>query len=214
MKQVILIFSLTCLLFVQARAQFVGGYFSQQSHQEELMMAQIAAYQLYLSEIKRGYHIAQSGLNTAHEFKNGTFWLHTAYFNSLEQVNPVIQQNPKAKAIAGMGQQVVSLFDQEIAFQQKQQMLNPSEQNYIKQVYQGLLQKCRADLSELSDVLPPGKLQLTDQQRLERVDHLYAAMQDKLAFSGAFTGKCHKLALSRQQAAKDRQTLKSLYGGN
>jgi len=178
------------------------------------MVAQIAAYQLYLSEIKGGYQIAQTGLNTAHGLKNGTFGLHTAYFNSLEQVNPAIQDNSKAKAIAGMEQQIAGNFDQEIAFQQKLQMLTPSELNYLRQVYQSLLQKCRADLSELNDVLTPGKLQLSDQQRLERVDHLYAAMQDKLAFSGSFTARCHKLALARQQAAKDRQTLKSLYGGN
>ena len=199
---------------MQAQAQFLGGFFSQQSHKEQLMTAQIAALQLYLSELKSGYHIAETGLNNAHEMKNGTFSLHAAYFNSLEQVNPAIQNNPKAKAIATMGQQIVTCFDQEIAFQQKQQVLTPPEQNYLKQVYHSLLQRCRADLSELSDVLTPGKLQLTDQQRLEQLDRIYAAMQDKLAFSGAFTAKCHKLALSRQQSAKDRGTLKTLYGGN
>jgi hypothetical protein len=214
MKRLLLIFAFSSLAFLQTQAQFPGGFFSQQSHKEQLMTAQIAAWQLYLSELKSGYHIAETGLNTAHEMKNGTFSLHAAYFNSLEQINPAIQNNPKAKAIATMGQQIVSCFDQEIAFQQKPQALTLPEQSYLKQVYQGLLQRCRADLSELSDVLTPGKLQLTDQQRLERLDHIYAAMQDKLAFSGAFTAKCHKLALSRQQSAKDRGTLKTLYGGN
>ncbi|WP_426672108.1 hypothetical protein ACPPVU_12840 [Mucilaginibacter sp. McL0603] len=214
MKRFLLIFSLTGLVFMQAGAQFLGGFFSQQSHKEQLMMVQIAAWQLYLSDLKSGYHIAETGLNTAHEMKNGTFSLHTAYFNSLDQVNPAIQNNPKAKAIATMGQQIVSNFDQEIAFQQKQQVLSLAEQIYLKQVYQSLLQKCRVDILELNDVLTPGKLQLTDQQRLERLDHIYANMQDKLAFSGAFTAKCHKLTLSRQQSAKDKQTLKTLYGGN
>src|SRR6202451_1556377 len=119
MKRIILLFSLTCAFLMQADAQFLGGFFSQQSHKEQLMAAQVAAYQLYLSELKSGYHIAENELNTAHEMKNGTFSLHVAYFNSLEQVNPAIQNNPKAKAIATMGQQIVSCFDQEIAFQQK-----------------------------------------------------------------------------------------------
>lgn len=214
MKRLILIFSLSCLLLPEAGAQFLGGFFSQQSHKQELMLAQIAAFELYLSQVKSGYHIAETGLNAAWEMKNGTLGLNSAYFNSLQQVNPVMPNNPKAKAVTSMSRQIVSIFDREIAFEQKQQILSAAEQNYIRQVYRGMLQKCRGDLSELNNVLTGGKLQLTDQQRLARVDDLFSAMQNKLAFSGAFTAKCHRLALSRQQAAKDRQTLKTLYGGN
>jgi hypothetical protein len=61
--------------------------------------------------------------------------------------------------------------------------------------------------------LTPEKLELNDAQRLERIDQLYEAMQDKLSFTGSFTSKCHGLTLWRQQAAKDRQTLRKLYGG-
>lgn len=209
----LLIFFLTSTGCFQARAQLLGGFFSQQSRKEELMTAQIAAYQLYLTELRSGIDIARTGLSTAYKLKNGTLDLHTAYFNSLWQANPAIQNNAKAKAIAGLEQQITNEFDQEIAFQKKTNRLTPPEQSYIRQVYQNLVAKCNLDLSELRDVLTPGKLQLTDQQRLERIDGLYAAMQDKLAFTGAFTAKCHQLALGRQQAAKDREVLKKLYGG-
>ena len=177
------------------------------------MTAQIAAYQLYLGELRSGIDIARTGLNAAYRLKNGTLDLHTAYFNSLWQVSPAIQNNAKAKAIAGMEQQIAKEFDEEIAFQKTTNRLTLPEQSYIRQVYQNLMGKCNLDLSELHDVLTPGKLQLTDQQRLDRIDGLYAAMQDKLAFTGSFTAKCHQLALWRQQAAKDREMLKKLYGG-
>ena len=209
----LLIFSLTSTLCLQARAQLLGGFFSQQSHKEELMTAQIAAYQLYLGELRSGIDIARTGLSAASKLKNGTLDLHAAYFNSLRQASAAIQNNPKAKAMPGLQQQIAREFDQEIAFQKKTNVLTPPEQSYIRQVYKSLAEKCDWDISELRDVLTPGKLELTDEQRLERIDGLDTAMQDKLAFTGAFTAKCHQLALERQQAAKDRQVLRKLYGG-
>jgi len=210
----LLIFFFTGTICFQARAQLLGGFFSQQSRKEQLMAEQIAACQLYLAELRRGVRIAETGLRSASDLKSGTLGLHTTYFNSLQQISPGVQNNPKAKAIAGIGQQIAATFDQEIAFQQKANVLSRTEQDYIRQVYQNLLTKCGEDLSELRDVLTPGKLELTDAQRLERIDHLYASMQDKLAFSGSFTSKCHGLALWRQQAARDRQALRKLYGGH
>jgi len=199
-------------LTLQAKAQFLGGFFSQQSTREKLMAEQIVGYETYLGAIKGGYNIAEKGLNTAHELKNGTFGLHTAYFNSLERVSPAVQNNPKGRAIADMEQQIVTLFTTEISWQQKEKLLSPAELTYLQNVYAGLLKKCKDDLGELADVLTPGKLQLTDQQRLDRLDKLYAAMKDKLAFAGSFTGKCRKLATGRQQAKQDREQLKKLYG--
>jgi hypothetical protein len=197
---------------IPARAQFLGGLFSQQATKEKLMAEQVAGYELYFSALKSGYQIAETGLNAAHELKGGTFSLHTAYFNSLEQVNPVVQNDPKGKAIAALQQQVASLFAGEISWQQKAGQLSPAELAYLKKVATNLIAKSNLDMDELTQVLTPGKLQLTDQQRLERLDHLYAAMQDKQAFAASFTAKCRKLATGRQQAKQQQEQLRKLYG--
>ena len=67
-------------------------------------------------------------------------------------------------------------------------------------------------MSDLTQVLTPGKLQMTDHQRLERIDKLYASMQDKLAFAQSFTTKCRQMAGDRQRAKKNNDQLKALYG--
>jgi len=67
-------------------------------------------------------------------------------------------------------------------------------------------------MNDLTQVLTPGKLQMTDHERLERIDKIYAAMQDKLAFAQSFTGKCRQMANDRKQAKTDNDKLKSLYG--
>jgi hypothetical protein len=193
-------------------AQGTGGFFNQQSSKTNLMIAQVAGYQTYLHAIKTGYDIAGSGLNTVHELKGGTFDLHSSYINSLQQVNPAIKNNPKAKAIPDLQQQVILLFTNELAWQQKQQILRAPEIADIRSVYRNLLGKCKSDLDELGEVLTPGKMQMTDHQRLERIDHIYATMEDKHSFAASFTGYCRKLATDRRKARSDNEQMKKLYG--
>jgi hypothetical protein len=208
----ILCFSLANFGYYSANAQFLGGFFSQQSQQRKLMAAQIAEYQTYLGALKTGYHITESGLKTAHDLKNGTFILHSDYITSLSQVNPVIQNNPKGKAIADLNNQTVALLPAEINWQQQQRILTPAEMGYLQKVRDNLTAKCKLDMDELLQVLTPGKLQLADAQRLARLDKLYNSMKDKYAFAGSFTSKCRKLALSRKQQTQDKGQLKKLYG--
>ncbi|PWK72931.1 hypothetical protein LX99_04261 [Mucilaginibacter oryzae] len=208
----LLIFSLASLGFTQAQAQFLGGFFSQQKQQRKLMAEQIAQYELYLSAIKTGYHVAETGLNAVQELKNGTFNLHEAYFNSLEQVNPLIQSDPKGKTIADLNAQTLKRFSDEWTWQQQQKQLTTSELSYFQKVQANIAAKCQLDINELTDVLTPGRLQLTDAQRLGRLDKIYERMKDKFAFAGSFTGKCRKLATGRKNSRQDKDQLKKLYG--
>ena len=207
----LLIFFLAGTTARRAQAQFPGGFFSQQATKERLMAEQIAGYQVYLGAIKTSYHIAGKGLTTAHDLKNGTLGLHRDFFNSLEQVAPVIQRDPKRRATDSLYRQIRSLFASEKQWQLQQKLLSAAELRYFNKVSGGLLAKCRADMNELSGVLTPGRLQLTDAQRLDRLDKLYERMKDKYAFAGYFTAKCRKLAINRQQQQKDREHMRRLY---
>lgn len=207
-----LIFYLAGLSITQAKAQFLGGFFSQQATKKKLMTEQLAGYQLYLSAIKTGYTIAAKGLTAAHDLKNGTFSFHTAYFNALQQVAPVVKNNPKGRATDSLYQQVRSLFANEKQWQAKQKLLHVTELQYLDKVSAGLLAKCKTDMAELTGVLTPGKLQLSDAERLNRLDQLYDRMKDKQAFAAYFSNKCRKLALNRQKQQKDRVQMKRLYG--
>ena len=208
----VLIFSLASPGIMQANAQFLGGFFSQQATKKKLMTEQVAGYQLYLSAIKTGYTIGGKGLTVAHDLKNGTFSLHTAYFNALQQVAPVVKNDPKGRATDSLYRQIRSLFANEKQWQAKQKLLTVTELQYLDKVSAGLLAKCKTDMDELTDVLTPGRLQLSDAERLSRLDQLYARMKDKQAFAAYFSNKCRKLALNRQKQQKDRAQMKKLYG--
>ncbi|SDF15785.1 hypothetical protein SAMN05216464_113151 [Mucilaginibacter pineti] len=212
MKRLIIFFFFSSPAWVHAFAQGTGSFFNQQSSKVKIMVQQIAYLHIHLSELKSGYRIAEKGLEKAHELKGGTYSLHTDYLNSLQQVSPVIRTNPKAKATADLQQQLIRLFTSEIAWQQSEKLFSPKEMAYLKKVYDNLLKESNRDMDELVQVLTPGKLQLTDQQRLERLDHLYESMKDKNAFAGSFTAQCRKVSTGRKQAVRDQQQMKKLYG--
>lgn len=212
MKTILTFLFFTSLNCQQLFAQGTGGFFNQQSSRVRLMLTQIAGYETLLQGLKSGYQISENGLNNVHELKGGTFELHQAYLNSLQQVNPVTGSSPKGRAIAGMQQQINQVFIQELAWQQQQKILTAAEMNYIRQVYGNLMNKSREEMEEASQVLTPGKLQLTDQQRLERLDLIYATIQDQSAFSIFFTTRCRQIATSRQRVRKNNDQLKTLYG--
>jgi len=216
MKKYQLTLAFFCLAWTsfQAKAQSISfsDLFGQQGKKKKLMAEQVGGIYTYLAAIKGGYSIMHSGLDLAHELKGGTFSLHTNYYTSLEQVNPVVKQDPKGKAIAQLYNELNSRFSAELSWQKKQGMLKPDELAYLQKVSENLIRLADKDLAETTDLLTPGKLQLTDQQRLDRLDKLYASMKDKAAFAASFTAKSRALAQNRQRAKAEKLQIQKLYG--
>ncbi|MEO3402799.1 hypothetical protein AAFN85_02790 [Mucilaginibacter sp. CAU 1740] len=215
MKSLILTILLpACLIAGKSRAQSFsfGDLFGQQGKKKKLMAAQVGGIYTYLDALKGGYNIMHHGLDLAHELKGGTFGLHSDYFSSLEQVSPAVQQNPKGEAITKLYQELRQRLNTEIIWQKKQGLLKSNELAYLEKVSANLSKLAEQDMAELKDLLTPGKLQLTDQQRLDRLDKLYAVMKDKAAFAASFTAKTRALSQNRQRAKAENEQIRKLYG--
>jgi len=193
-------------------AQLLGGFFSQQATQRQLMTEQIAGYQIYLNALHAGYTIKTKGLGNALNLKGATKDLHAGHIDELSEVQSAIANDPKVKTIRDLRLQITTLFANETAFQQKAAQLNTKELTYYGQVRDHLFDLADQDMNSLNDLVTSGKLQMTDEARLERLDKLYTAMKDKLAFAGSFTTKAHNLALSRQHTQAEKQQVRKLYG--
>ena len=194
-----------------ASGQSVGGFFNQQASKQKIMLEQIAGLQARLHLIKTGNNIDETGLNTAEVVKGQTFDLHATYYNSLLQVNPAVGSNPKVKGIAELQQQIMLVINREISWQARKKALTAAEQNDIRAAYADLLQKCKENRDELTLVLTPGKLAMTDYQRLERIDHINASMQEKYNITRSFVAKCRKVAIDRLTERQEDEQLKKLY---
>lgn len=189
------------------QAQTFAEFFSQKKKQKEYLLKQIAGLQLYIGYAKKGYDIVGSGIHTVKDITNGEFGLHSTFFSSLKAVSPVIRNNSKVAEIIALGLGIGKNFNGI----KSSLYLSASDQQYIASVRAKVLDDCAKDLEELLLVVTSGKLEITDDERIKRLDKVYAAMQDKSAFTQSFTGQVHALLMQKNSEQRSINQTRRFY---
>ncbi|HVW96794.1 MAG TPA: hypothetical protein VHA56_12565 [Mucilaginibacter sp.] len=200
MKNSILIIGIS-LLTITVKAQ----------SKAQVMLEQIADLSTSLKILKDSYKITTNGLDNMTSLKGGTLNQHQDYFNSLKKIDPAIANHPDIPVIVKEQQTIVTLFQNEINWQQQQAVLNKDELNYLRRVYTNLLDNCNKDIDELNLMTQPG-IQMSDDGRMKNIDRIYKATTDKYQFTLSFLHKTHTFALDRKARKAQKDLLKKLYG--
>ncbi|WPV67530.1 hypothetical protein [Chitinophaga sp. LS1] len=167
-------------------AQTWDEWFNQKKTQTKYLLAQIAAFQVYAGYLKKGYDIAKGGLNAVYDIKNGEFSLHSDYFNSLKQVNPNIQHYaPLLEAANNIA------FSFKLCTEAKHRMTGnsrflPAQREYYSRCIDTLMGKISATLDDLIAVTTSGRLQMTDDERIERINAAINANRVQSADAGRY----------------------------
>ena len=190
-------------LLVTARAQ---------SGEIQAYLQQIAAYEVYLKDAEKGYKIVENGIQTAGEIKNGTFNLHSAFFSSLEAINPSVKSFTEVAEIALLQISIVESFQQAIQNLKTSGQLHTGELAYIGQVYSTVVNDGLKDVDALLTLVTAGNYSMNDGDRLRQIDGLYRDMADKYTFTQAFIAQSQALDRSRAKEASDIGEVGALYG--
>lgn len=209
MKKVI-VFILLMVFSHQLKAQTFNEWFRQKKTQIRYLVQQIAANQIYIGYLQKGYTIARTGLTTLNDIKHGDFNLHYEFFDSLKHVNPRIRNWAKVTDIAAMQVQVIKQAKVAVRQSRSSKQFTSSELTYLQNVFSHLLDDCSKDIDALSTVVTAGKTAMTDDERIRRIDGIYAVMQDKLLFSKSFADEAALLAVQRNQDETDIQVSKKI----
>lgn len=180
-------------------AQTFGEFFNQKKTQKKYLLQQIAALEVYAGYLKKGYQIVDGGLTTIRDISNGEFKLHNVFISSLKQVSPVIRKDARIAEIIALQLSILKAFG-EI---KSNALLSVDNLNYIALVADGIITACYADLEELLLVITSGKLEMQEDERLERLDKVYISMLDKSAFTQDFCN--HTAQLIRQRASEQNE---------
>ncbi|EHQ27524.1 hypothetical protein [Mucilaginibacter paludis] len=205
-----LCFMLFICCFQPAQAQTFSEWWFQKKTQIKYLGLQIAALEQYGSYVKQGYNIAHNGLRAISGFTGDEKNLHSIYYNSLKTVNPAIKDNPQAAAIAAYASAIPSQFDRLNTLNG----LDAGSRKYIASVKNNLLAECDADITELELVMTSGYAEMTDDERLKRLDQISQRMKDKYAFTMTFCNQVKTLLLQRNEDSQNTQTLRRYYGIN
>lgn len=194
----ILLFS--CMVF-QLKAQTFKEFFRQKKTQKEYLLKQIAALKIYGSYLKEGYGIASFGLSSIHNFRNGEFNLHQDYFSSLQNVNPIIANNPKIKQVVDWKDTILKCLSNI-----SKGNLNDSDWRYIQNVARIVLNECRIALEDLKLLLQSSRLAMSDEERLSRINKLHQEMQSRMECTKSFVSDIHLLQSQNAKEIRENKT--------
>jgi len=191
-------------------AQKFREWFRQKKTQKQYLIEQIAQYKIYLELLEKGYKIAKEGLETIHDIKNKEFKLHRNYIDSLRIVSTEVGRYKKIQFTEALYSQIKAVSTNAQNKLSQSEYVNSEELVYIRGVYSRLLADCERIADALKDVTRDGPMSMRDDERIKRIDMLYAQMQSNYIFAKAFSSEAAVLAASRLRESGDikaRQTL-------
>jgi len=203
-RLIILLFALIAGHAQNAAAQTWNEWFSQKKTQKKYLLQQVAALQVYIGFAKKGYEIAQKGLTTISNLKDGESNLYSDFLGGLKGVNPAIKNYARVADILALQVKIIQTYHRDYRRIKELNHSGTSELNYIKRVYNRVLTDCEHAVDELITLTSNKKLELTDDQRIQRIDQLYHDMQERHDFTQSFGRDA--LILQQSRADDERNT--------
>jgi hypothetical protein len=204
MKKILSITLIILMTGVCVKAQTFDEWFKQNKTQIKYLIQQIAAYQVFEGNQTDGYNIAVTGLTFIDTTKTSEYDLHSDYFNSMKAVSPAVTNYSRTREIISISSAIVSNLNSLKKIIQAGNM-NVSDITYLNSVYNNMNSQCSQSLDELTNMVTNNTYTMTDDQRLKRIDAIYAGVKDKYAFSQSFTSEAALLSAQRQSLHGDIQ---------
>jgi hypothetical protein len=207
---VLLLISVFCSVTL-SYGQTWSEWFKQKKTQKKYLLEQIAQLQVYISYMAKGYKIAREGLNTIQGIRKGEWNLHQVFFGSLKTVNPKIKQYAKIAAIVADQEYIVSQYKDAWKDIRNSGQFTSHELDYCYKVFSDLLDKSSLNITVLLDVLSNNELEMTDDERIKKIDQIYAESEEQRMFVISFSGSFRIEALNRINGSQDIKRLKILH---
>jgi hypothetical protein len=191
---------------------FSNGTISAQAKQRKVLLQQIAALQVYIGYAQQGYAIAKNGLHTISGFKRGELNLHTDYFSSLKHVNSKIKNYQRISEIVSLQTNIIKSYNFTYEQIQQDDLFYGNEKEYIKRVFDRVIDNCKIIVDVLNTVITDNQLEMSDEERMNRIDVLYQDMVGNYSFCEKFGNQIRLLSLSRTIDQKDIRISRALQG--
>jgi len=206
---------LICIMVLSSfhlRAQTFNEWFRQKKTQREYLIKQIALLQQYIGYAKKGYDIAQKGLGTISQIKNGDLKIHQVFFNALKEVNPSFANYPKAADIISSVVSMNALCNKALRDFYASDFVGQDNRDYAQRVLGNIKAENKGVVDDLLLVASSGHLQLSDDQRLSRIDQLYNTVKDREAFVSSFISQLRMLVRQRHSDMQEVEMQRIMYG--
>ena len=212
MKRIHLISTVLLLFAIPASAQTWGEWFNQKSTQRKYLLQQIAALKVYTEFLRKGYTVVKDGTGLIRDIKSGDFNLHKDYFGGMKTVNPAIKQYDKVEDIITMHALMLRERQSIMTKAAGSKRFSNEEIRALLKLYAALSDEAGKDLDELLMVVENGTLELSDDERIKRIEQLYVRMQGKLSFQRKLNKNIMAISSGRKRQSDDNDIMKAIMG--
>jgi len=191
----------------RCQAQTWNEIFRQKKTQIKYLGEQIAALQVYLGYARKGYQLVGSGLEVVRDITSGEFNLHHAFISGLKQVSPAVRGDARVAEIVALQAAILKSF----SGIKGDSLLGADQAIYVADVAEGVISDCLGDMEELLLVITSGKLEISDDERLVRLNGIYERMLDKSGFTRSFCSEARLLIRQKRMEGLTLERLRRYY---
>lgn len=184
----------------------------QELQQLALNIEKLSQFRSILKDMKKGYEILTGGYNAVKDLTEGNFSLHETFLDALLQVSPTVMNYKKVGGIIDTQINIIERYNEARSRFSTSGLFTTNELSYLEQVYERIINESLRNLDELTMVLTSGQARMSDDERLETIDRIFADMEDKLLFLNDFNSKGAILGLQRAKEKHDADAIRLLNG--
>jgi hypothetical protein len=164
-----------------------------------------------LTDMKKGYLIVSQGYNSVKDITSGNFSLHETFLDGLMVVNPEIKKYRRGADIVSYQKNIIAEYKQAFKRFRNSGSFNPKELDYMANVYKQLSEQSLDNMDELTTIITSSQLRMTDDERLQAIDRIFADTEDKLQFLREFNKQASILSLQRKKEQADIKSTGKYY---
>ncbi|GAA4131910.1 hypothetical protein GCM10022216_02410 [Sphingobacterium kyonggiense] len=164
-----------------------------------------------LEDMKKGCQIVSTGYNAVKNISQGNFSLHETFIDGLMLVSPEVRKYHRVAGIIACQKDIVSEYKSAFDRFKASGTFNAGELDYLGKVYGQLFEQSVNNLDNLLTVITASQLRMSDDERLQAIDRIFADTQDKLVFLRSFNSQASILHLQRLKEKNEIQNLQKIY---
>ncbi len=209
MKKVIIILSIGLIATVRPLAACAQ---SEEIQQLLLNVEKLAQFKKILKNMYDGYKIIYKGYTAVKDISEGNFNLHKTFLDGLLDVSPAVKKYKRIADIINYQVRIVKEYKAAFGRFKEDKEFTTDEIEYMGKVYKNLFDASLKSIDELAMVITAGKLRMSDDERLQAIDRIYASIEDQYAFLKDFNGNTAMLSLQRKSEQVQIEMSRRIYG--
>lgn len=200
------------MIYSTVCSQTWDEWFKQRRTQRRYLLTQIAELRVYADFLQKGYTIANEGLRLVSDIKKGEFDLHNRFFTSLKNINPEVLRFAQVGEIVALQTSIYKRYKKGWAQINAAELFTNSELTLFRQTFSALIHEVTATVDDLIAVTTANKLEMTDDERIKRIDRLRAQVNEQSVSLNQIQQDIFSVARARIIEQGEISLLQGLYG--